>query len=84
VIGLAGLFACATGYAMSRAVGAPIAQLHTNAQLARNGNIELMKDVNTSSREIGEVNKILKEFAKLRRSKGRGDGIISERPNTSG
>jgi len=84
VIGLAALFACAAGYAMSRAVGAPIAQLLTNAQLARNGNIELMKDVNTSSKEIGEVNKILKEFAMQRRSKGRADGIVREKPNTNG
>ena len=84
VIGLAALFACAAGYAMSRAVGAPIAQLLTNAQLARKGNIELMKDVNTSSKEIGEVNKILKEFAMQRRSKGRADGIVREKPNTNG
>src|SRR5262249_15631021 len=42
VIGLATLLACAIGYAMSRAIGAPVTQLHTNAQLARNGNIELM------------------------------------------
>ena len=69
---------------MSRAVGAPIAQLLTNAQLARNGNTELMKDVNTSSKEIGEVNKILKEFAMQRRSKGRADGIVREKPNTNG
>ena len=66
---------------MSRAVGAPIAQLLANAQLARNGNTELMKDVNTRSREIGEVNKILKEFATLRRGKVRGDGIVGENSN---
>jgi len=83
VIGLAASFACAVGYVMSRAVGAPIAQLLANAQLARNGNIELMKDVNTSSREIGEVNKIIKEFAMQRRSKKRSDGIIGERSNTN-
>src|SRR6478735_9027461 len=70
VIGLAALFACAVGYAMSRAVGAPMAQLLTSAQLARNGNIELMEDVNTGSREIGEIDEILKEFAMLRRRKG--------------
>jgi hypothetical protein len=43
-----------------------------------------MKDVNTSSKEIGEVNKILKEFAMLRRGKGRADGIVRERPNANG
>jgi Cache domain len=67
VIGLATLLACAIGYAMSRAIGAPVTQLHTNAQLARNGNIELMADVNSGSREIDEVGKILKEFATDRR-----------------
>jgi Cache domain len=67
VIGLTTLFACAIGYAMSRAIGAPVAQLHTNAQLARNGNIELMTDVNSGSREIDEIDQILKELATERR-----------------
>ena len=86
VIGLAALFACAVGYAMSRAVGAPMAQLLTNAQLARNGNIELMEDVNTGSREIGEIDEILKEFAMLRRRKGplAATASSSERTNNSG
>lgn len=70
VIGLATLLACAIGYAMSRAIGAPVTQLHTNAQLARNGNIELMADVNSGSREIDEIDEILKEFATERRRKG--------------
>jgi len=70
VIGLATLLACAIGYAMSRAIGAPVTQLHTNAQLARNGNIELMEDVKTGSREIDEIDQILKEFAAQRRGKG--------------
>jgi hypothetical protein len=35
---------------------------HRKAQLARNGNIELMEDVNTGSREIGEIDEILKEL----------------------
>ena len=86
VIGLAALFACVVGYAMSRAVGAPMAQLLTNAQLARNGNIELMEDVNTGSREIGEIDEILKEFAMLRRRKGplAATASSSERTNNSG
>jgi hypothetical protein len=83
VVGLAALFACAVGYAMSQAVGAPMAQLLMNAKLARAGNIELMKNVNTSSREIGETNKILKEFAMLRRRKGRVEDIVRERSNSS-
>jgi hypothetical protein len=70
VIGLATLLACAIGYAMSRAIGAPVTQLHTNAQLARNGNVELMEDVKTGSREIDEIDQILKEFAAQRRGKG--------------
>ena len=70
VIGLATLLACAIGYAMSRAIGAPVTQLHTNAQLARNGNVELMEDVKTGSREIDEIDQILKEFATQRRRKG--------------
>jgi len=69
-IGLATLFACAIGYAMSRAIGAPMTQLLTNAQLARNGNIELMANVNTGSREIAETNKILKELATQRHRRG--------------
>jgi hypothetical protein len=54
---------------MSRAIGAPLAQLRANAQLARNGNIELMEDVNTSSKEINEINEILKEFSTQRRKR---------------
>jgi hypothetical protein len=63
-----------------------MAQLLTNAQLARNGNIELMEDVNTSSREIGELDEILKEFARLRRRKGplAATASSSERSNNSG
>ena len=85
VIGLAVLFACAVGYATSRTIGAPLAQLLTNAQLARNGNIELMGDVKTGSKEVGEIDKILKEFAVLRR-KGPSAATSSsnERPNKSG
>ena len=75
VIGLATLLACAIGYAMSRAIGAPMARLLTNAQLARNGNIELMEDVNSGSSEIDETDKILKEVATQRRRGGTfGDG----------
>jgi hypothetical protein len=86
VIGLAVLFACAVGYAMSRAIGVPMAQLLTNAQLARNGNIELMEEVKTGSKEIGEIDKILKEFAMLRRRKGplAATASSNERPNNSG
>jgi hypothetical protein len=86
VIILATLFALAIGYAISRAIGAPMAQLLTNAQLARNGNIELIEDVNTGSREIDETNEILKEFAKQRRRKGSSatTGSFSERSNSSG
>ena len=70
VIGLAILFACAIGYAMSRAIGTPVKQLLSNAQLARNGNIELMEDVKSSSREIDEIDEIVKELATDRRYKG--------------
>jgi hypothetical protein len=70
VTGLAILFGCAIGYVLSRAIGAPVAQLLTNAQFARNGNIELMADVNTGSREIDEIGQILKELATERRHKG--------------
>jgi len=68
IIGLATLLACAIGYAMSRAVSAPLSQLLTNAQLARNGNIELMEDIHTGSREIDETGEILKDFATQRRA----------------
>jgi len=86
VIGLAALFACAVGYAMSRAIGAPMAQLLTNAQLARNGNIELMEDVNSGSKEIDETDKILKELATQRRRGGPLATAASaiERSNNSG
>ena len=67
VIGIATLLACAIAYAMSRAIGAPMAQLLTNAKLARNGNIELMEEINTGSIELDETDKILKEFATQRR-----------------
>jgi hypothetical protein len=42
-------------------------QLLSNAQLARNGNIELMEDVNTGLREIDETSEILKELATQQR-----------------
>jgi hypothetical protein len=64
------LFACAIGYATSRAIGAPMTQLLSNAQLARNGNIELMRDVNTGLREIDETGEILKELATQLRRRG--------------
>jgi hypothetical protein len=70
VIGLATLLGCAIGYALSRAIGAPVAQLLSNAQFARNGNIELMEDVNTGTREIDEIGEILKDLATERRRKG--------------
>ncbi len=85
-IGLATLFACAIGYAMSRSIGAPMARLLTNAQLARNGNIELMEDVNSGSREIDETDKILKELATQRRRGGplATAAPASERSNNTG
>ena len=55
---------------MSRAIGAPVTKLLANAQLARNGNIELMTDVNSGSREIDKIDGILKEFATERRRRG--------------
>jgi hypothetical protein len=70
VIGIATLLACAIGYAMSRAIGAPMTQLLTNAKLARNGNIELMEELDTGSVEIDETDKILKEFATQQRRGG--------------
>jgi hypothetical protein len=85
-IGLATLLACAIGYTMSRAIGAPIARLLTNAQLARKGNIEFMEDVNSGSREIDETDKILKELATQQR-RGRPLATApsaSERSNNSG
>ena len=68
-MGLAVLFAFAIGYATSRAIGAPMTQLLSNAQLARHGNIELMEDVNTGLREIDETGKILKELATQQRGR---------------
>jgi len=82
-IGLATLLACAIGYAMSRAIGATVTQLLDNAQLARNGNIELMEDVKTGSREIDEIGEILKDLAAQRRGRGPSatTASSSERPS---
>jgi hypothetical protein len=66
-MGLAALLAFVIGYATSRAISAPMTQLLSNAQLARNGNIELMEDVNTGLREIDETSEILKELATQQR-----------------
>ena len=66
-MGLAALLAFAIGYAMSRAINVPMTQLLSNARLARNGNIELMKNVKTGSSEIDETSQILKELAKQQR-----------------
>jgi hypothetical protein len=68
-MGLAALLAFAIGYATSRAISAPMTQLLSNAQLARNGNIELMEDVNTGLREIDETSEILKELATQQRGR---------------
>jgi hypothetical protein len=65
--GLAALLAFAFAYTTSRVIGAPMTQLLSNAQLGRNGNIELMEDVNTGLREIDETGKILKELATQQR-----------------
>jgi hypothetical protein len=80
-IALATLLACAIGYAMSRAIGAPMARLLTNAQLARKGNIELMEDVTSGSREIDETDKILKELATQQR---RGRPLAATAASASG
>jgi hypothetical protein len=82
-VGLATLLACAIGYAMSRAIGAPLTQLLENAQLARNGNIELMEDVKTGSREIDEIGEILKDLAAQRRGKGPAATTTSSRERPS-
>src|SRR5262249_53656402 len=83
VIGLATLFACAIGYATSRAIGTPVTQLLMNAELARNGNIELMSDVKTGSREINKIDKILKELATQLRRKGRLTTTVSSSESSS-
>jgi len=83
VIGLATLFACAIGYATSRAIGTPVTQLLMNAELARNGDIELMSDVKTGSREINKIDKILKELATQLRRKGRLTTTVSSSESSS-
>jgi hypothetical protein len=70
-MGLAALLAFFIGYATSRAISAPMTQLLSNAQLARNGNIELMEDVNSGLREIDKTNEILKELAAQQRGRER-------------
>jgi hypothetical protein len=70
-MGLAALLASAIGYATSRAISGPMTQLLSNAQLARNGNIELMEDVNTGLREIDKTNEVLKELAAQQRGRER-------------
>jgi Cache domain len=70
-MGLAALLAFFIGYATSRAISAPMTQLLSNAQLARNGNIELVEDVNSGLREIDKTNEILKELAAQQRGRER-------------
>jgi len=65
VIGLPTLLACAIGYAMSRAIGTPVTQLHTNAQLARNGNIELTRSLLPSAPPRQSVDAIVKSAARF-------------------
>ena len=55
VIGLAALLDCVIGYVMAKGIGTPLNQLLMNVQLARNGNIELMEDLSSRSREIDEI-----------------------------
>ena len=69
-LAIATVFSLAVAYAVSRAIGAPLGQLLANARLARNGNIELMDELNTGSAEIDETDKILKELATFRRGPG--------------
>lgn len=78
-LGFATLFAFAVAYATSRAVGAPLALLLANARQARQGNIELMDDLNTGASEIDETNEILKALAAQRRGVG-SSAIAGENP----
>ena len=77
-MGLADLFAFAVGYATSRAIGASMTQLLSNAQLARHGNIELMEDVNTGLREVDETSEILKGLATQQRGRERRHRDVAE------
>lgn len=70
VIFLATAFACLIGYALSRHIGRPLAALHRNAKLARNGNVEVMEKIETGSKEIDETADILHDFAAQRRREG--------------
>jgi hypothetical protein len=67
VILAATLLACLVGYLLSRKLGGPVAALHRNATLARNGNVEMLAEVTTGDREIDETAQALHDLAVLRR-----------------
>jgi nitrogen fixation/metabolism regulation signal transduction histidine kinase len=58
------------GFLLARNIGQPLVVLWTNAKLARNGNIELMTDVESGYKEIDETAAILLELAEKRRHGG--------------
>lgn len=70
---LAGILACTVGYAVSRSIGRLLELLHTNALLARHGNIEVMEPVATTAKEIAETNQALHHLAALYREQRRAD-----------
>ncbi len=62
-VALAGLI----GFGLSRSAGSLLARLHRNAQLARNGNVELMDLDTTGDKDVDETLAALHELARYRR-----------------
>jgi len=74
VVFLASALAIAAGYALSQSIGKPLATLHRNAKLARNGNAAVMDEIASGHREIDETADALLELARRRGPAGTGQG----------
>lgn len=52
---------------IAQRIGRPLVALHRDAQVARQGNVELMDDLQSGYREIDDTHEILRAFAAERR-----------------
>lgn len=67
---LATALAIAIGYILAQSIGRPLTVLRNNANMARNGNIELMEEVNSGYDEINGTAVVLAELGEMRRNRG--------------
>jgi hypothetical protein len=62
--------ACFAGYLIAAGVGRPLKALQADARIARQGNFELMGEMDSGYREIDEAHGILRDLAQQKRGLG--------------